>query len=467
MTNRCASARDQQGQAAIALVGAIAAVFFATALFAQFGGAFVAKGRDQRTADLAALAAAQQMSRDYWRTFAPPTLPNGLPNPAHLTVASYRSRARKAAIKSVRANHARGVLDRISFSGNGTPTQVAVATERDHRVEIPGVDGTQSNVDARRVKVRSRAVAELRFAFADLPSPMPASGSGGGYSGPLAYRQGKPMRPDVAEAFDRMAAAALRDGHSLTVNSGFRSDAEQARLYAQHPDPKWVAPPGTSLHRYGTELDLGPPSAYGWLAANARSFGFVKRYAWEPWHYGFGANPRDVPAQYEKGSYEPKHGSFVGAGGLPSWVPARYLPMIVDAAQRHNVQPLLLAAQLKAESNFNPNAISPAGAQGIAQFMPGTAHSVGLRDPFDPVQAIDAQGKLMSALIRQFRSIPKALAAYNAGPGAVQKYGGIPPFAETQTYVAKILALMKGVGVELDDPAFAGVDVTARVALVR
>lgn len=83
-----------------------------------------------------------------------------------------------------------------------------------------------------------------------------------------------------------MAAAALRDGHSLTVNSGFRSDAEQARLYAQHPDPKWVAPPGTSLHRYGTELDLGPPSAYGWLAANARSFGFIKRYAWEPWHFG-------------------------------------------------------------------------------------------------------------------------------------------------------------------------------------
>jgi LAS superfamily LD-carboxypeptidase LdcB len=94
------------------------------------------------------------------------------------------------------------------------------------------------------------------------------------------------MRPDVASAFDRMAAAARAEaGLALLVTSGYRSDAEQAALFAAHPDPKWVAPPGTSLHRYGTELDLGPPAAYGWLAANAGRFRFVKRYAWEPWHY--------------------------------------------------------------------------------------------------------------------------------------------------------------------------------------
>lgn len=59
----------------------------------------------------------------------------------------------------------------------------------------------------------------------------------------------------------------------------FRSDAEQGKLFAANPNPKWVAPPGTSLHRYGTKLDLGPPGAYGWLAANARRFGFIHRYA--------------------------------------------------------------------------------------------------------------------------------------------------------------------------------------------
>src|SRR4051794_14348526 len=88
------------------------------------------------------------------------------------------------------------------------------------------------------------------------------------------------MRPDVALAFDRMAAAAAADGVDLIVVSGFRSDAEQARLFAAHPDPRWVARPGTSLHRLGTELDLGPASAYGWLARNAPAFGFKQRYAW-------------------------------------------------------------------------------------------------------------------------------------------------------------------------------------------
>ena len=88
-------------------------------------------------------------------------------------------------------------------------------------------------------------------------------------SGPLAYRMGKGMRPDVAAAFDRMAAAAAGDRIYLSITSAFRSDAEQARLFAANPNPKWVAPPGTSLHRYATELDLGPPGAYA-LAGRQR-----------------------------------------------------------------------------------------------------------------------------------------------------------------------------------------------------
>jgi LAS superfamily LD-carboxypeptidase LdcB len=130
------------------------------------------------------------------------------------------------------------------------------------------------------VPARARAEAEI----GGTGGALPLDADGGGYSGPLAYRQGKPMRPDVAAAFDRMYAAAGRDGVTLAINSGYRSDAEQAKLFAQHPDPHWVAPPGQSLHRYGTELDLGPPSTYGWLARNARRFHFVQRYAWEPWH---------------------------------------------------------------------------------------------------------------------------------------------------------------------------------------
>src|SRR5918996_1901413 len=99
------------------------------------------------------------------------------------------------------------------------------------------------------------------------------------------------MRPDVALAFDRMERAARADGIQLAITSAFRTDAEQAELWRRNPDPKWVAPPGTSLHRYATELDLGPPSAYGWLAANAPRYGFLKRYGWEPWHFGFTGGP--------------------------------------------------------------------------------------------------------------------------------------------------------------------------------
>jgi soluble lytic murein transglycosylase-like protein len=104
-----------------------------------------------------------------------------------------------------------------------------------------------------------------------------------------------------------------------------------------------------------------------------------------------------------------------------------------------------------AESNFNPFAVSPAGAQGIAQFMPGTAAAYGLHDPFDAPRAIDAQAHLMSDFVRQFGSVPLALAAYNAGPAPVVACDCVPPYPETQAYVARIIGLLGGVG-ELPTP---------------
>ena len=261
----------------------------------------------------------------------------------------------------------------MSFPGGSfAPTRVKVVARGAAKVRV----GERS----RSVPVRASATAELAPG-ADAVLGGPPHGEGGGYDGPLAYRMGKAMRPDVAAAFDRMAAAARRDGLALSITSAFRSDAEQARLFAANPNPKWVAPPGTSLHRYATELDLGPPAAYAWLAANARPFGFIHRYAWEAWHYGFGVNPRDRehPAQYERGSWEPPGGDHGRIHhGLPSFVPPRFHDPIAAAALRWNVPMDLLAAQLYAESGFNPFAESAAGARGIAQFMPGTARAYGL-----------------------------------------------------------------------------------------
>jgi soluble lytic murein transglycosylase-like protein len=128
-------------------------------------------------------------------------------------------------------------------------------------------------------------------------------------------------------------------------------------------------------------------------------------------------------------------------------VPPRYHDPIARAALRWNVPMALLAAQLYAESGFNPFARSGAGAEGIAQFMPGTARAYGLADPYDPAAAVDAQAHLMSDLLRRFGGkVALALAAYNAGPAAVERYGGVPPYAETRAYVARILGLLGGAG---------------------
>jgi len=434
--------RRQEGQALIlALGGSLVLIAIALALVA-IAGAVTGKGRAQRAADLTAISAARSMRDDLGRLLSPPTRPNGTPNPRHLSKAAYLARARSAALEIAAANGVARQRIRISFPDTGSFAPVRVEAVVLAELAIGGDRG----------EVEATAVAEAG-AGAAAGSSATRMASGGGYGGPLVLRQGEGMRPDVAAAFDRMAGAASRDGLVLIVNSGFRSDAEQAALFAANPDPRWVAPPGQSLHRCATELDLGPESAYGWLAANADRFGFVQRYSWEAWHYGFEDGPAPCSPAGEAGaSIAPgagirADGALAGSGGLPSFVPPRFRGALLAAAARWNVSAALLAAQLMAESNFDPYAVSPAGARGIAQFIPSTAASYGLRDPFDPDAAIDAQAHLMSDLLRQFGGSPQlALAAYNAGPGAVEGCACVPPYPETRAYVTRILALLGGAG---------------------
>ena len=113
---------------------------------------------------------------------------------------------------------------------------------------------------------------------------------------------------------------------------------------------------------------------------------------------------------------------------------------ITAAANKYGVDPALLAGLVKQESNFNPSARSGVGAKGLTQLMDATARGLGVSDPFDPAQSLDAGAKFLGGLLKQFHGDQSlALAAYNAGPGAVQKYGGIPPYKETQRYVPKVL----------------------------
>lgn len=127
-----------------------------------------------------------------------------------------------------------------------------------------------------------------------------------------------------------------------------------------------------------------------------------------------------------------------GAGGAGvSGVP--FAREIDAAAIRHRIDPALLTGLIRAESNFDPRAVSPAGARGLTQLMPGTAAALGVTDAFDPVQAIGGGARYLREQLDRFGGDPvRALAAYNAGPGAVIRHGGVPPYAETQAYVRKV-----------------------------
>lgn len=464
--------RGQTMVVAVAVIAVLMAVTVGLGLVASaLGRASDVQGR----ADVAALAGAKALADAQPLVYSP--------DPAQqISAAEYRRRGLVAAQRTAAANDltlksikylgtedlpTRIEIRAVSAAALPGPTVVEVSTEFTERgaaIRSAMTTRTRRSPDAVPAPKEQRRDAdgdeprELRAVAEVAVAPIAETTGVGDYTGPLAVRQGQRMRPDVALAFDRMHAAARSSGVSLVIVSGFRSDAEQAVLFARNPNPKWVAPPGKSLHRLGTELDLGPDSAYGWLAANAPRFGFKKRYSWEPWHFGYVRSPgstslgyRETASSRGRDDGEDADASDRKATGsaIPSFVPAVYAPMISRAAQRWSVGAALLGAQIWQESKFNPRAVSGAGAAGISQFMVGTAAAYGLSpaERFDPEKSIMAQAHHMHDLLRQFGSVPLALAAYNAGSGNVSRCMCIPPFPETQGYVAAILGKLGGAGI--------------------
>jgi soluble lytic murein transglycosylase-like protein len=154
---------------------------------------------------------------------------------------------------------------------------------------------------------------------------------------------------------------------------------------------------------------------------------------------GAGAAALSSPGPTAAASPVATAASVTGASSLPADVP--YGAEITAAAHHHGIDPALLAGLIKQESGFDPTARSGAGAVGLTQLMPGTAAGLGVADPTDPAQAIEGGAKYLAEQLQRFGGDEaRALAAYNAGPGAVERFGGVPPYAETQTYVRAVQA---------------------------
>jgi soluble lytic murein transglycosylase-like protein len=159
--------------------------------------------------------------------------------------------------------------------------------------------------------------------------------------------------------------------------------------------------------------------------------------------------PRMVPPELRRQAAEAVESFSEAAADLLSETAApegraNWTAFIRKAARDFGVAPKLIAAVIRAESAFQPRAVSPKGAQGLMQLMPATGEALGLADPFDPEANIRAGTRYLKAQLSRFSDIEEALAAYNAGPGKVIKHGGVPPFAETREFVRRVLEFRKG-----------------------
>jgi soluble lytic murein transglycosylase-like protein len=137
-------------------------------------------------------------------------------------------------------------------------------------------------------------------------------------------------------------------------------------------------------------------------------------------------------------------GALQGSGGKPSGLRSTIDPLVQQAASRYSVDANLIHAVIRAESDYDPSCVSSAGAMGLMQLMPENCREYGVTDPYDCAQNINAGVRQLKQMMDRFGSVDLALAAYNAGPGAVTRYGGVPPYRETQAYVRRITGWLSG-----------------------
>ena len=248
--------RRRVGQAGFLLVAVLLAVVVGAFVLGGIARGVGVQAEQQRAADLGALAGAKAMHVVYPRLF----------ERGGMSVAAYRASGVRTAAEVARRNGA-GDVD-VRLPGRATRSRRCASRCGRGARSRSTATGRPCTRGRRRSSRHPTTSASARAARASTPARSPTG---------RASRCAPTSRARSTGCTPRPAPTASR----CIVTSGFRTNAEQAALFAAHPDPRWVAPPGTSLHRLGTELDLGPPSAYGWLARNAPRFGFKRRYSWE------------------------------------------------------------------------------------------------------------------------------------------------------------------------------------------
>jgi cell wall-associated NlpC family hydrolase len=242
---------------------------------------------------------------------------------------------------------------------------------------------------------------------------------------------------DLGVDLPRVAADQARQGTPVASLAdarpgdlvAFGSPVDHIGMYAG--DGKMVVAPhrGASVE---IETITTPPTAIRRIIPDTSTTGKLVVGPWSAGRLALGA----TSATANSGTTA-LTGAATGTGIGPG--PSAYDGLFASAGAKYGLSPQLLSAVAKTESGYDPSAVSPAGAEGLMQLMPDTAQSLGV-DPLDPTQAVDGAARLLAGHLQKFGSVDLALAAYNAGGGAVTRYGGIPPFPETQTYVRRVLA---------------------------
>ena len=349
------------------------------------------RGELQGAADLAALAAARAMRDAYPRVFEPPVL-GGVRTPA--------PRARGVP----RARRARGARDRRA--------QRRARGQRRLPRRRAGAHAGASDRARRHRRRRQGRRPERGPAEAELAPP--GADARGGARRP-ASTGGRRAAPGQVDASRRRAgvrshgAAARADGVALIASAGSRRRRAGAPCSPRTPTRSGSRRPGRSLHRLGTELDLGPPAAYGGWRRNAGRFGFVQRYSWEPWHYGYARNAGTALASARGGGGD---GRAAGA----AVVRARAL-RVRDrpAAQRWSARRRCWPRRSTRSRASTRSRGRPRARRASRSSCRARPRRTGCADPFDADRAIDAQAHLMRDLLGRFAAVPLALAAYNAG----------------------------------------------------